>query len=58
MCVNDFILLYLVFRRGLVVSVLAYYTKSQGSSPRPEIKTKFEKYFFGDFLSGKNSESK
>ena len=37
-------------RRGLVGSVLAYYTKSQGSSPRPDIKTKYEKYFFGDFL--------
>ena len=24
---------------------------NQGSSPRPDIKTKFEKYFFGDFLS-------
>ena len=49
-------------RRGLVRSVLAYLTKSQGSSPRPDIKTKYEKYFFGDFLSqqisGKNSESK
>ena len=29
--------------------VLAYLTKSQGLSPRPEIKTKYEKYFFGDF---------
>ena len=37
--------------RGLIGSVLAYYTKSQGSSPRPDIKTKYEKYFFGDFLS-------
>ena len=49
-------------RRGLVGSVLAYYTKSQGSSLRPDIKTKYEKYFFSDFLSqqisGKNSESK
>ena len=25
--------------------------KSQGSSSRPDIKTKYEKYFFGDFLS-------
>ena len=24
--------------------------KTQGSSPRPDIKTKYEKYFFGDFL--------
>ena len=38
-------------RRGLVGSVLAYKTKSQGSSPRPDIKMKYEKYFFGDFLS-------
>ena len=38
-------------RRGLVGSVSAYQTKSQGSSPRPDIKTKYEKYFFGDFLS-------
>ena len=38
-------------RRGLVGSVLAYWTKIQGSFPRPDIKTKYEKYFFGDFLS-------
>ena len=38
-------------RRGLVGSVLACYTKSQGSSPRPDIKTKYVKYFLGDFLS-------
>ena len=25
--------------------------RGQGSSPRPDIKTKYEKYFFGDFLS-------
>ena len=37
-------------RRGLVSSVLAYETKSKGSSPRPDIKTKYEKYFFGGFL--------
>ena len=53
---------HLPSRRGLVGSVLAYKTKSQGSSPRPDNKTKYEKYFFGDFLSqqisGKNSESK
>ena len=30
-------------RRGLVDSMLAYLTKSQGSSPRPDIKTKYEK---------------
>ena len=38
-------------RRGLEGSVLAYSTKSQGSSPRPDIKMKYEKNFFGDFLS-------
>ena len=38
-------------RRGLVIRVLFYLTKSQGSSPRPYIKTKYEKYFYGDFLS-------
>ena len=37
-------------RRGLVGSVLAYSTKSQGSRPRPDIKTKYDKYFFGHFL--------
>ena len=26
-------------------------TKIQGSSPRPDIKMKYEKYFFSDFLS-------
>ena len=30
---------------------MAYKTESQGSSPRPDIKTKYEKYFCGDFLS-------
>ena len=38
-------------RRGLVGSVSAYYTKSQGSSPRLDIKTKYKKYFFGRFLA-------
>ena len=33
-------------RRGIVGSVLAYYLR-----PRLSIKTKYEKYFFGDFLS-------
>ena len=36
--------------------------KAQCSSPSSGIKTKYKKYFFGDFLSqqisGKNSESK
>ena len=27
--------------------MLAYKTKSQGSSPRTDIKTKYENYFFG-----------
>ena len=40
-------------RRALVGSVLAYQTKSQGSSSRSDIKTKYEKYFCGDFLSAK-----
>ena len=35
--------------RGLVGSVLAYWTKSQGSSPRPDIKTKYEKVFLWRF---------
>ena len=38
-------------RCGLVGSVLAYYTKGQGSRTRPDIKTKYEKYFLGDFIS-------
>ena len=38
-------------RRNLVDRVLAYQTYSQGSSPSPDIKTKYKKYFFGDFLS-------
>ena len=38
-------------RRGLVGSVLAYKAKSQDSNPRSDIKTKYEKYFFSDFLS-------
>ena len=38
-------------RRGLVGSVLAYLTKSQGSSPWPDIKIEIQ-------ISGKNSESK
>ena len=38
-------------RRGLVGSVLAYQTKTQGSSPRPDIKSKYEKYFFGGFIN-------
>ena len=38
-------------RRGLIGSVLAYSTKSQGSSPKSDIKTKYKKYFFRDFLS-------
>ena len=43
--------LIMVNRRGLVGSVLAYQTKSQDSSPWPDIKTKYEKYFLGDFIS-------
>ena len=38
-------------RRGLVGSVLANWTKRQGSNLRPDIKTKYKKYFFGDLLS-------
>ena len=38
-------------RRSLLGSVLAYQMKSQVSSPRPDIKIIFEKYFFGNFLS-------
>ena len=38
-------------RRGLVGSVLGYWMKSQGSSQRPDIKTKYEKYFFCDIFS-------
>ena len=38
-------------RRGLVGNVLGYYTKRHGSSPRPDIKTKYKMYFFADFLS-------
>ena len=49
-------------RRGIVGSMLAYYTKSQGLSPRLDIKTKYENYFFVDFFSAdfwpKLSESK
>ena len=36
---------------GLIGSVLAYQTQSQGSSPGPDIKTKYKKYFLGDFIS-------
>ena len=37
-------------RRGLVGSVLTYYMKSQGSRPRPDINTKYQNYFCGDFF--------
>ena len=48
-------------RRDVVGSVLAYYTKTQGSSPRPDIKIKYEKYssaISSQQISGKSSESK
>ena len=41
-------------RRSLVGNVLNYYTLSQGSSSMPAIKTKYKKYFFGDFLSAQD----
>ena len=38
-------------RRDLIGSLLAYQTKSQGSSRKRDTKTKYKKYFYGDFLS-------
>ena len=46
-----FLLRNSIHRRGPVGSELAYETKSQRSCPRSDIKTKYEKYFFGDILS-------
>ena len=43
--------LSLTHKFHLFILKFIYYTKSQGSSPRPDIKTKYEKYFFGDFFS-------
>ena len=53
---------YVWSRRAVVGSVCwLIRRKNQGSSPRPDIKTKYLKYFFGDFLSqqisAKNSEN-
>ena len=39
------------FEVAMVGSMLAYQMKNQGSNPRPDIVTKYEKYFFDDFLS-------
>ena len=50
-----------IFKSGLVGSVLAYWTRSQCSSPRPDIKTKSKSIssaISSQQISGKNSESK
>ena len=50
MCVAQLKLQELAFIFGNIKHMTSTW-KGQGSSPRPDIKPKYEKYFFGDFLS-------